>query len=398
MDLSYVIDPAADEPIMLIDKWIGMDEVDGEGIMGDKFSRQLLFLDTQNKKRIHVYMNTEGGSVTDGQQIYNTILKVKTKVDTHNIGMVASIGLPIFLAGSNRYMMDNAVAMLHPVSGGDFKARAALDEAVNTMLSSRTQIPADKISEMMARTTWLNAEDCGPNGFNMCAVESSSEYNKPRKRPESEGVKATWKAFSSVVNKLIEDKKPQQMSIKVTNRLKLTEGSNEELQIAAIDKIENRATEAEAKLVKQEVEWSEKLKVANSAAEAIKTEKEKVESTLKALDLKSKNEAAVKNKAEAEALIKAAVEKGQIVDEPEVVKDWTDQAEFNLDKTKNMIDKLPINRQKPGTVVNTAVARTKEEIEKAAVGTAPSIDTTNPGAFVAQMNAKVMNRAKERFK
>ena len=42
--MKYFIDQNVDEPIMLIDKHIGNNEEDGEGILGAEFSRELLFL------------------------------------------------------------------------------------------------------------------------------------------------------------------------------------------------------------------------------------------------------------------------------------------------------------------------------------------------------------------
>src|SRR4051794_5419098 len=92
----YTVDPAADEPIMLIDKHIGFDEVEGSGIMGDIFQKELLALDGMGKSRIQVWINSPGGLVSDGYNIYNAILKSQTKVDTYCTGMAASIAGVIF--------------------------------------------------------------------------------------------------------------------------------------------------------------------------------------------------------------------------------------------------------------------------------------------------------------
>lgn len=394
MEFKYTIDPSAERPIMLINKHIGFDEEDGEGIMGNQFSRELLFLDTLNKTCIDIYMNTPGGSVVDGQEIYNSILKAKTKVNTHNIGMCASIGLPIFLAGRNRYMMDNATAMLHPLSGGDHKSREALNSAVNTMFTSRSIIPSEKITEMMNRTTWLTAKDCGPEGLNICQVETAGDFNRPRKTPDVDGIKASWKDYASVVNKLIEEKKPQTITMsKVTNKLKLNDSANEDAILAEIDKIENRANTAESKLTALEVENKTKLDLLNSQLAALKTEKETVDAKLKEIEDKSKNEMETTNKTRAEALVKNLVETGRIVDEPEIVKDWTDQAIENYDRTKKVTDALPINKKKAAIEPPANFQRQDPEGSQA-----PSIDVKNTGSFVARMNAKISNKALERFK
>jgi ATP-dependent Clp protease protease subunit len=61
-----------------------------------------------DKKRIQVWINSPGGDVDDGYNIYNAMLKTKTKVDTHCYGMAASMAGAIFQAGHRRTMADYA--------------------------------------------------------------------------------------------------------------------------------------------------------------------------------------------------------------------------------------------------------------------------------------------------
>ena len=79
MEFKYCVNPNDEEPIMLINKHIGFDEAKGQGIIGSEFQKELLFLDSLGKKRIKIYMSTLGGSVLEGQLIYNSILKSVTK-------------------------------------------------------------------------------------------------------------------------------------------------------------------------------------------------------------------------------------------------------------------------------------------------------------------------------
>ena len=61
---------------------------------------QLLYLDhSDSKKDISLYINSPGGVVMDGYNIYNAILRSKTPVDTYNVGIAASIAGVIFMAG-----------------------------------------------------------------------------------------------------------------------------------------------------------------------------------------------------------------------------------------------------------------------------------------------------------
>ena len=96
MKLKYTQYADTDEPVMLVNKHIGMDEEDGEGIMGDQFQSELMYLDTLNKKRIKVVICSPGGSVIEGMKMYNAVLTTKTKVDTYNGGIAASIAGVLF--------------------------------------------------------------------------------------------------------------------------------------------------------------------------------------------------------------------------------------------------------------------------------------------------------------
>lgn len=202
MEFAYTIDPESSRPKMCLFGDIGKDE-SGEGIDVDAFCRELMFLDSAEPKKevIDIWINSGGGSVVLGMQLFNTILKTKTKVDTHNVGMAASIAGPIFLAGRNRYMMDNAVFMMHPVSGGDEKSREVFESSVNTMLASRSFLTPEKISKMMADTTWLDAYEC-ESVYGLCEVEYANGKNNPRKRPDTAAPKELWKAYQNSINNI----------------------------------------------------------------------------------------------------------------------------------------------------------------------------------------------------
>jgi ATP-dependent Clp protease protease subunit len=53
---------------------------------------QLLFLQMEDpKKDIHVYINSPGGSVSDGMAIYDTLNFMECDIVTYCIGMAASM-------------------------------------------------------------------------------------------------------------------------------------------------------------------------------------------------------------------------------------------------------------------------------------------------------------------
>ena len=98
---------------MLIDKHIGFDEKDGQGIDGSLFLNELLLLDTLGKKRIQVWICSEGGVVMDGYKIYNGILKTKKEPTILDIGCGTGLLSKAFLElGYTLYALDLSQDML----------------------------------------------------------------------------------------------------------------------------------------------------------------------------------------------------------------------------------------------------------------------------------------------
>ena len=389
MDFKYTQLADTENPIMLIDAHIGMDEVDGEGIMGAQFVREIMFLDTLNKKSIQIWICTPGGSCMDGEQMYNAILKTKTPVDTYNVGTVASIGGPIFLAGRNRYMGSWTKLMMHPASGGDKKSLDAYNASVAKMLSSRSFLTEEQVNKLMARTTWIMADEALQMG--LCTeIENSESYNRLKVADSND-----TKAYSKIINKLINDIKPKKSMKKVANKLNLIEDASEDAIVAAIEKL---TVENKSKFDKFVDEVAEAKKCRDEAtAKFAALEKDYIETKAKFDALNQVTEDAKKEemKNKVAELVKNAVDNGKIVNEATVIADWTIQATANFDVTKNMIEKLPVNKLKPGkTIVNSidAPAERKNETET------PSINLANTSAYVAQQNAKNELKAKNRFK
>lgn len=65
------------------------------------------------RKPIIIYINSPGGSVSDGFGVIDSILTSKTPVHTVNIAECYSMGFLIFLAGSNRYGMPSSTYLCH---------------------------------------------------------------------------------------------------------------------------------------------------------------------------------------------------------------------------------------------------------------------------------------------
>ena len=87
---------------------------------------QLLYLESQDPtKDISLYINSPGGSVTDGFAIYDTMQYIKCDVSTICMGMAASMGAFLLAAGAKgkRIALPNSTIMIHQPLGG-YKGQA----------------------------------------------------------------------------------------------------------------------------------------------------------------------------------------------------------------------------------------------------------------------------------
>lgn len=169
MDFIYTVDPDSDEPKMLINKSIGDDIEYGEkgsvvritsGIDGARFVEELMELDRLGKKRVEVWICSEGGSVMDGLKICTAILNTKCKVDTYNGGIAASIAGVIFLCGRKRYMADYSSVMMHdPYGSGNSKALEVIKGQLVTLIAKRTGLTEERVSDIMKVESWIRFDE-----------------------------------------------------------------------------------------------------------------------------------------------------------------------------------------------------------------------------------------------
>ena len=145
---------------------------------------QLLFLESEDpNKDIHFYINSPGGSVTDGMAIYDTMKYVKCDVCTTCIGMAASMGAFLLAGGTKgkRFALPNAEIMIHQPSGGaqgqasDIKINAdhilRIRDKLNKLLAENTGQTLEKIQADTERDNWLTAEEAREYGLIDAVIE-----------------------------------------------------------------------------------------------------------------------------------------------------------------------------------------------------------------------------------
>ena len=112
---------------------------------------QLLFLEMEDPDSdINLYINSPGGSVTAGMAIYDTMQYIKPQVRTVCVGMAASMGAFLLMAGEKgkRLALPNAEVMIHQPLGG--AQGQATDVAIRAEWLMKTK---EKMTRMMAEMT-----------------------------------------------------------------------------------------------------------------------------------------------------------------------------------------------------------------------------------------------------
>ncbi len=132
---------------------------------------QLLYLESQDPtKDISLYINSPGGSVTDGFAIYDTMKYIKCDVSTICMGMAASMGAFLLSAGTKgkRIALPNSTIMIHQPLGGykgqatdmEIHTRYMLDikARLNQILAENTGKPLDVIKNDTERDNFMTAQ------------------------------------------------------------------------------------------------------------------------------------------------------------------------------------------------------------------------------------------------
>ena len=106
---------------------------------------QMLFLQMEDpKKDISLYINSPGGSVTDGMAIYDTMNFLQCDIVTYCVGQAASMATLLLAAGTKgkRYALPNSRVMMHQPSGGATGQTSDISIAAKEILRWRTQMNA----------------------------------------------------------------------------------------------------------------------------------------------------------------------------------------------------------------------------------------------------------------
>ena len=162
---------AEDRAEVYIYEQIGED-LFGEGVVAKQFVEELAALEVA---QIDLHINSPGGSVFDGQAIFNAIDRHPANVTSYIDGVAASIASVVALAGDRVVMARNALFMIHDPfaltvgTAADMRKMAdVLDQVAQTILGvyvAKTGADEEEIASAMAAETWYSADEALATGF-----------------------------------------------------------------------------------------------------------------------------------------------------------------------------------------------------------------------------------------
>lgn len=138
---------------------------------------QLLYLDSVDNSDINFYINSSGGSVSDGLAIVDTINAISSKVNTVGLGMCASMGAVLLVSGTGiRKCTKNCQVLLHTASSFnglmnvhdakvDFEHLSKLNDVCLNIIADKTNFSLEELKDLTHHDYWLDSEESLSNGI-----------------------------------------------------------------------------------------------------------------------------------------------------------------------------------------------------------------------------------------
>ena len=148
---------------------------------------QMLFLQMEDaKKDISLYINSPGGSVTDGMAIYDTMNFLKCDIVTYCVGQAASMSTLLLAAGTKgkRFALPNSRVMMHQPTGGATGQTSDISiaakeivrwrERMNELIAKHTNKTKEQVESDSDRDFYLTAEDAVEYGIVDKVIQNDS--------------------------------------------------------------------------------------------------------------------------------------------------------------------------------------------------------------------------------
>ncbi len=149
---------------------------------------QMLFLQMEDsKKDVSIYINSPGGSVTDGMAIYDTMNFLKCDIVTYCVGQAASMSTLLLSAGTKgkRFALPNSRVMMHQPTGGATGQTSDISiaakeivrwrERMNQLIAKHTNKTKEEVEADSDRDFYLTAKDALAYGIVDKVIEKESK-------------------------------------------------------------------------------------------------------------------------------------------------------------------------------------------------------------------------------
>lgn len=147
--------------------WLGMETISPKRVISE--------LDKAAGDDVELYINSGGGSVFAGSEIFTALKEYRGKITSKVTGVAASAATFFVLASDEVYVSPLAQLMIHKAATrteGDSTAHASgfglldgVDQSIAKVYQARTKLPEAEILDLMNKTTWMNAEKAVQLGF-----------------------------------------------------------------------------------------------------------------------------------------------------------------------------------------------------------------------------------------
>ena len=119
---------------------------------------------------IELHINSNGGCVFTGIDIYNFIINFKIPIYTYTNGFIASASTFMYLGGKKRFIYENNYVLIHQLSTGAWGTYQILKdkmnnnkklmETINNLYKKYTNLPKKKLNEILKNEIYLNSNEC----------------------------------------------------------------------------------------------------------------------------------------------------------------------------------------------------------------------------------------------
>lgn len=221
---KFVNESTSDEHIMTISGAIGQGGWFYDAISAEDVRNALSDI---KAKTIRIKLNSGGGDVFDGIEIYTFLKDLDKKVVVEVTALAASAASLVAMAADEIIMRTGSTMMIHEASTmaygtkGDIQktlnALEAIDESILQIYAQKTGLSNEEIRNMIVAETWMTAEEAFEKGF-ATSIETVEEEGPPQNAIDEKFINS----IVELVTKQIENKNQKEESLPIVEPLKPT--------------------------------------------------------------------------------------------------------------------------------------------------------------------------------